>query len=283
MNRKAERHFLSADGLSLHYMSYGADSARAPILCLPGLTRNARDFEDLAPRLGADRRALAPDMRGRGRSEWDPDWRNYKPRIYVADVWRLLDELGIDRVVVIGTSLGGLMAMIMAAEHPERLAGAILNDIGPEVAPEGLARISEYTGRLPPVEGWEAAVAQSREIYGDALPGLSDAQWARLARRSYRENEDGTISPDMDPNIGRALREQGGTPGDTWALFDALRDIPTLVLRGELSDILSAETLARMQARKPDLQVATIPRRGHVPLLDEPESLAAIDAFLARL
>ncbi|MCC5862947.1 MAG: alpha/beta hydrolase [Gammaproteobacteria bacterium] len=276
-------HWQSEDGLSLFYRDFGGpEAAGLPVLCLPGLTRNSRDFIPLAQRLAPRHRVLCPDLRGRGYSAPDPDWRNYQPPTYVADTWRLLDTLGLERVIVVGTSLGGLMAMIMAAQQPNRLAGVVLNDIGPEIAPEGLARIRGYAGLLPPVSDWAAASAQIREVYEIALPDLDDAAWLEYARRSYREDAQGRPRLDYDPAIGRAVQEVSGEAPDPWPLFRAL-SMPTLALRGALSDILSAATLARMQAEKPDLRVAVIPGRGHVPLLDEPASVAAIDDFLASL
>ena len=277
------RYFESDDGLVLFYRDYAPDRPGTPVLCLPGLTRNSRDFEDLAPHLCVTRRVLAPDLRGRGLSAHDPDWRHYHPATYVSDVFTLLDHAGIGRVIVVGTSLGGIVAMRMAVRAPARLAGIVLNDIGPEIAPAGLARISAYTGRLPPVRSWEEAVAQTREIYGDWWPGLADERWRRMARRAYREGEDGVPRLDIDPAIGAALREAGPQSGDPWAVFDALRDLPTLVLRGACSDVLSEETLAEMRKRKPDLIAVTVADRGHVPLLDEPEALDAIDQFVQEL
>jgi pimeloyl-ACP methyl ester carboxylesterase len=226
---------------------------------------------------------LTPDLRGRGHSAHDPEWRNYHPATYIADLRLLLDQLDVQSVIVIGTSLGGLIAMGMTMLQPQRIAGVVLNDIGPEVAPEGLERIRNYTGRLPPVRSWGEAVAQAREIYGAWLPGLSDEDWRKMARRAYRDGEDGIPKLDMDPGIGRAVRELGTQGGDPWQVFDALRGTPVLVLRGELSDILSADTLERMTKRHPDLKAVTVGNRGHAPLLDEPESVAAIDSFIGDL
>jgi pimeloyl-ACP methyl ester carboxylesterase len=272
----------SHDGLQLFYRDAGPHNEATPVLCLPGLTRNSRDFTQLAAHLTASRRVICPDLRGRGYSEHDPEWRNYHPLTYVADTWQLLDELAIQRVVVIGTSLGGLMAMIMAAQQPVRLAGVVLNDVGPEIAPEGLARIRGYAGKLPPVTNWTAAAAQLREVYGLALPGLDEAAWLAYARQSFRENAEGIPQLDYDPAIGLAIQEVSGEPADPWPLFRALT-MPALALRGELSDILAPATLARMQQEKPDLVAVTVVNRGHVPLLDEPDSLAAIETFLATL
>lgn len=275
--------YQSTDGLSLYYREFGAGNAGTPVICLPGLTRNSRDFEDLANTLADRRCVLTTDLRGRGFSEHDPDWQNYHPATYVEDVWTLLDTLGIEQVIVVGTSLGGLCAMVMAAQAPGRVAGVVLNDIGPEIHPAGIERVKQYTGRLPAVATWEEAVGQSKEIYGEWLPGLSDADWQKMAWRAYRDDDRGRPRLDMDPHVGTAVREVGAQKGDPWALFDALADIPTVLLWGVTSDILTRDIVEKMQARKPDLEVVEVPNRGHVPLLDEPECVAAIDDLLDRV
>jgi len=279
-----DRFYLSSDGLRLHYREYpGPGGGRLPVLCMPGLTRNARDFETVAPRIAATRRVLCAELRGRGQSQHDPHWQNYHPATYVADLLRLLEEARIKRVVLLGTSLGGILSMLIAAARPSVVAGVILNDVGPEVAGEGLQRIAAYVGRHAPVQNWVEAVAQVRAIYGHALPGLSDAQWQALARRSYSE-ADGVPRLDMDPKIGEAVRAApAGAAPDLWPQFAALRGIPVLAIRGARSDLLSPATFDRMAAEKPDLERLTVPDRGHPPLLDEPVCVAAIDAFLARL
>lgn len=278
-----DRYHESADGLRLHYRRYGAGNDAPTVVCLPGITRNCRDFEDLAPALAERHPVLAPDFRGRGLSQHDAEWRNYVPRTYVGDVLALLDAEQVTQAAFIGTSLGGLVSMLLGVRHRERVAGIVLNDVGPEVGPAGLARIKEYIGRMPPVANWDEAVRQARDIYEPALPGLSDATWERIARRGYRENADGVPALDMDPNVGRAAREAGATPGDPWALFEALRDLPVVVLHGVLSDVLTDDIVRRMLEVKPDLEHVPVANRGHVPLLDEPECLAAIDRFLERL
>ena len=275
-----ENYYQSGDGLRLFYRDYG--EAGPAVVCLPGLTRNSRDFDNLAVHLASRFRVLCPDLRGRGFSEHDPAWHNYHPATYVADTWCLLDTLAIERCAIIGTSLGGLMSMLMAGEAPQRLTGVVLNDVGCEVAPEGLARIVGYVGNLPPVSSWEEAAAQAREVNGIAAPDLDDADWLEFARRIYREDENGVPCLDMDPNIGRALVEVGGTLADPWELFDDMQ-MPVLEIRGALSDILSPGILDRMKALKPELQVVEVANRGHAPLLDEPEARAAIDAFLDGL
>jgi pimeloyl-ACP methyl ester carboxylesterase len=272
----------SEDGLELYYRDFGADRPGTPVVCIGGLTRNSRDFEDLAMRLESARRVLTPDLRGRGFSAYDPEWRNYHPGTYIKDVFRLLDTLGIDRAVIVGTSLGGLCAMAMSHVANERIAGVVMNDIGPEIAAEGIARVKDYTGRLPPVASWDEAIAQTREIYGAWLPGLSDDDWAKMAWRAYRDH-DGAPRLDFDPNVGEAVREVGAQTGDPWELFRSLADTPVTVLWGVDSDILTREICDRMLAVKPDLKVVPVANRGHVPLLDEPECVAAIDAMLAEV
>lgn len=275
--------YTSDDGLQLYYRDFGSANAGTPVICLPGLTRNSRDFEDLALRLAAHRRVLTPDFRGRGYSQADPEWSNYHPGSYVADVCTLLDSLGIDRVVIIGTSLGGLCAMMMAAMHPGRVAGIVLNDIGPEINPAGLARVQQYTGRVPEVANWDEAVAQSREIYGEWLPGLSDEDWKKMAWRAYRSDEHGVPRLDIDNNIGVAVRKVGAQKGDMWLLYEALAGVPTVLLWGTMSDILTRDIVEKMQQRKADLVVVPVPNRGHVPLLDEPECTAAVDRLLEQI
>jgi pimeloyl-ACP methyl ester carboxylesterase len=279
-----DRYFTSADGLRLHYRDYvAAEPGRVPVLCLPGLTRNCRDFETVAPRIQRTRRVLCADLRGRGLSQHDPNWQNYHPGTYVADIARLLADAGVQRVIVLGTSLGGILAMLIAATTPQVLAGVILNDVGPEVAAEGLKRISTYVGKSPQVSNWAEAAAQAKATYGLAWPGATDEDWMNLARRSYTE-VDGVPRLAMDPMIGEAVRAApAGAAPDLWPVFGALQPIPTLALRGAISDVLSQQTFDRMATEKPDLVRVTVAGRGHPPMLDEPDSVATIDAFLARL
>jgi pimeloyl-ACP methyl ester carboxylesterase len=201
--------------------------------------------------------------------------------VYLADLQRLLAGLGAARVTIIGTSMGGLMAMVLAAMQPALLAGIVLNDVGPEVDPAGLERIRGYAGKAPPVRDWAGAIATVRMVYGPALPGLSEARLEKLARAGYREDARGVPQPDADPLISEPLKDTSKAAPDLWPLWGAIAKVPMLAIRGGLSDILSASTFARMQREKPDLRSLTITNRGHAPLLDEPESLAAIDAFLA--
>lgn len=280
----SDYYYDSADGLRLYCAVYPAvRPAGVPVLCLPGLTRNSRDFVELAQHLCAEHEVLAADLRGRGRSAWDSNAAHYQLPTYVQDIWSLLEARQVRRIFIIGTSLGALMGMVMAALQPNRIAGVVLNDAGPEIDPVGVRRIQAYAGKLPPVASWTEAAAQAKSIYGAALPDLSDAQWLEYVRRSYRENDTGIPVPDMDPKIAEALKSPvaSGT-NDLWPMFAQIRGVPMLVVRGALSDLLSAATLARMAREQPGLDQLTVANRGHAPLLNEPECVATIERFVAR-
>jgi len=284
MSAWQDRHYVSADGLRLYYRDYPSPvTGRRPVLCLPGLTRNSRDFEALALRLQPQQRVLSPDLRGRGCSQYDPQWRNYHPGTYLGDISALLADAGTERVVIIGTSLGGILGMLVAATQPRLLAGLVLNDIGPEVDGEGRRRIAGYVGRNTAASSWAEAAARTRDVNGLAFPELDDAQWLAFARRTWIE-ADGEIRLDMDPMIGEAIRAAPtGTAPDLWPAFAALGRLPMLAIRGAASDLLSEATFERMQREKPDLRRLTVPGRGHAPMLDEPGCVEAIDAFLAAV
>lgn len=277
-----EVYFTAPDGRRLYYRDYGDPLARrAPILCLAGLTRNSKDFADLAQRLAPERRVICLDLRGRGNSDYDGDWRNYHARVYIGDILALLAAAGVDEVIVIGTSLGGLLAMILAVTRPTVLRGVVLNDIGAKVEQGGIRHIASYISKAPAFADWDQATRALRNTAEPAYPGLGDEAWAKMARRVFRQDKGG-IRPDYDAAIAKAFRVDGGK-GNLWPFFKALANIPTLLIRGQLSTLLSAETAENMQATKPDLTVVTVPGRGHVPLLDEPECTAAIDRFLESL
>lgn len=294
-----ENRYTSHDNLSLYYRDYGQGSQT--VVCLPGLTRNSKDFHDIATHLAAEYRVLCPDLRGRGKSDRDPKWKNYHPGTYVRDVWKLLDELGVESAIILGTSLGGLMAMIMAEQKPDRIKAIILNDIGPKIDPIGHARILAYAGRNKPVNSWPEAAQQCKDTYGLAIPGMDMSFWNEYAHRSFSADENGKPVSDADPNIGEAIRNSvpvtrwlvrlrkwrllhkiAAVMIDPWDSFRAV-SMPCLVIRGSISDILSEEIIDKMETVKPELHRVTIPNRGHVPLLDEKESLLAIDSFLAGL
>jgi pimeloyl-ACP methyl ester carboxylesterase len=284
VNAPTDFFYTARDGRRLYCAIYGArQPGRIPVLCLPGLTRNSKDFAELAERIRGHHEVLAADLRGRGRSEWDPDASQYQLPIYVQDVLSLLDARSIRRVVIIGTSLGALMGMTLAALRPDRIAGAVLNDAGPEVDPVGLRRIAGYVGKLPPVTTWAEAAAQAKSVYGSALPGLTDQEWLAYARRGYRENAAGVPVPDMDSKIAEAFRAPTSAVADLWPLFHKIGPLPLLVIRGALSDLLSAATVERMRRENPAVEIVTVPDRGHAPLLNEPECTAAIDVFLDRV
>ncbi|TGD75785.1 alpha/beta hydrolase [Mangrovimicrobium sediminis] len=275
--------YSSADGLRLYARDYpcAAGDAAPVVLCMHGLTRNSADFAQLAPHLAQRFRVLAVDVRGRGNSDYDSNPDNYTPLTYAQDMFALLDFLDIQRAILCGTSMGGLMAMLMAATQPARVAGIILNDIGPEVDPRGLQRIQEYVGKAPPVIDWAGAIAQVQEVNGEALPDFSPAQWEAMARALYRE-VDGVPVPAYDPAIAQPVDAGGAVPPDLWPLFAMIASLPILVIRGAHSDILAPQCVDTMRERKPDLLVAQIPGRGHAPTLDEAQSRIAIDAFLEQ-
>jgi len=285
-------------GLKLYFRCYGSGSE--VLLCLPGLTRNCKDFESIAEHLSRCWKVITPDLRGRGRSERDPKRAHYNVRTYARDVWRLLDETGIERAAVIGTSLGGLIAMLMAEQRPQRLRALVLNDIGPEIPAQAAARILQYAGRTPPLKDWSAAAEHARKTHELSYPGMRDDFWRDYVRLSYRDNAEGRPEPDMDAAIAEVLRNPpafhkwirwlhrhgllqrlDGADLDPWNSFRAVT-MPCLLLHGVLSDVLTADIVKRMQAVKPDLEVVTLPDRGHVPLLDEPAARSAIDEFLQR-
>lgn len=285
MESYESRFYRSVDGLRLHARHYPGPTASAPtVLCLHGLMRNARDFEDLAPRLQARHRVLAPDLRGRGLSDRDPAPEHYQAAVYLRDLEPLLAEAAArGPYAIVGTSLGGILAMLHAASRPARLAGIVLNDVGPALDPVGVERIKGYAGRSPPPRDWPEAVAQLRAAYEVAWPDLPPDRWARLARRSYVEDPPGSLRVTADPAIGDAMRAAPATPLDLWAQWGSLGGLPVLALRGARSDLLSPAILDRMRALKGDLETRVIANRGHVPLLDEPESLEAIERFLERV
>jgi pimeloyl-ACP methyl ester carboxylesterase len=284
MSDFSDEHWTSRDGLALHYRDYPGRGDRPPVLCLPGLTRNARDFERLARRLAGEWRVICPEMRGRGDSAYSRDSATYNPLQYVEDVGLLLEQGGIDRFVAIGTSLGGLMTMVMAAQMPGRIAGALLNDIGPEIEAGGLARIGNYVGQGRTFPTWMHAARALEENQGAAYPDFAVADWRDLAKRVMTVGSNGRIVFDYDMKIAEPFKEaNGAAPPNLWPTLDGLKGKPVALIRGGLSDVLSAQTLERMRQRLPEADIVTLPRVGHAPTLDEPECLAAIDRLLAKV
>ena len=280
------RSWTSRDGLRLCYRDYAGPRAaeRPPVLCLHGLTRNARDFAGLADRIGGAWRVIVPEMRGRGDSDYARDPMTYNPVQYLDDIEVLLAELGIDRFVAVGTSLGGLLTMMLSAAAPARIAAAVLNDIGPEVDPAGLARIRDYVGQGRSFETWMHAARALQESQRDIYPDYGISDWLAMAKRLMALGTGGRIAFDYDMKIAVPFEADEGATGtvDLWPLFDSLAGRPLLLTRGEASDILSAATAAQMVARNPALELVTLPRIGHAPTLDEPACVDAIDRLLAR-
>lgn len=274
----------SGDGLRLHARHYPGPDDRAPVLCLPGLTRNARDFEGVAARLAGRRSVYALDLRGRGESAYAKDALTYTPLTYAQDVVALLDELKVERFIAIGTSLGGIVTMLIAAMQPQRVAGAVLNDVGPEIDPAGLARIRGYVGQSASFPTWVHAARAVAEANADVYPDWGLEDWLVMVKRTHKLTSEGRIVPDYDANIAQPFKVPGGEAGgDLWPAFAALAAVPTLILRGERSDILSAATAQRMLAGLRQGRLVTIPGVGHAPTLDEPAAVAAIDALVEEV
>jgi Predicted hydrolases or acyltransferases (alpha/beta hydrolase superfamily) len=272
--------YQSSDGLLLAARDYATSPQPAgTVLCLHGLTRNGRDFDDLARRLSPHWRVIVPDQRGRGRSDYDPNPANYNPLVQTADMWTLLDRLEVQRAVVIGTSMGALMAVLMANQQPDRIAGLVLNDAGPEVDPAGLARIQGYVGKASRFRNMRDATEALAELHHAAYPTYRLADWQKLARATFRVSADAVV-PDYDPAIAGSLAP-GNLPPSLWPVFQVVSRLPALVIRGALSDLLSEATVEKMVA---DLGVSrvTVPDRGHAPDLTEPAAQQALDHFLNR-
>ncbi|MEL7728735.1 alpha/beta hydrolase [Citromicrobium bathyomarinum] len=282
----------SADGLKLHYRDYPGrsteeDQGRPPIVCMHGLTRNARDFAGVAARLSPAWRVIVPEMRGRGESGYADDSATYNPVQYVEDVERLLSDLGIDRFFAIGTSLGGLMTILLASKNASRLAGAVLNDIGPVIEEDGLDKIRSYVGQGRSFPTWMHAARALEDTHSDAHPTYQLEDWLEAAKRVMVLGQNGRISFDYDMAVGDAFREaddSGGAPAaNLWLAFESLAQTPLLLVRGALSNLLSEETVEQMKARNPGMEIVSVPDTGHAPTLEEPEAVAAIDALLARV
>lgn len=258
---------------------------KTPVICIPGLTRNASDFEDFAPLAAATGRDVyAVSLIGRGGSDYDPDYLNYKPDTYRDDILRFMAAQGLVRAIFVGTSLGGIVTMLTAATAPERVAAAVINDVGPELAPEGIMRIAGYVGAVgaggaAPAADIDEAAARIRAINEPAFPGRDQAFWRLFARRTFRQTADGRWRLDYDPGIGKALMEAGPAP-DLWGPFAALRAIETMIVRGAISDLLTPPIIEKMRAVNPSFAYAEVSGVGHAPTLTEADALAAIMPFL---
>lgn len=285
MTRRFSNHtYHSPDGLRLYAKRYPGIEGRTPLLCMHGLTRNADDFDALLTEL-PDWPAISVDQRGRARSDYNSDSSLYRPDIYCADMFALLADLNLSQVIAVGTSMGGLMAMMMAQEKPDVFKGIILNDIGPEVAPAGLARLRSYVGQAMSFANWEAATAAVQAQGPDIFPDFTKADWEAFARCVCEETDTGQIVFRYDPAISKGVSENdpSAVPPDLWPLYTSSKATPTLIIRAETSDILSAETAEQMIVGREKSSLATIPNRGHAPTLTEPAALKAIKRFLESL
>lgn len=277
-----ERTLRAQDGLALYFRDYGPrDAPDPPVLCLTGLARNSKDFAPFAARLAATgRRVLCPDYRGRGRSAYDPDPMNYQPPTYLNDIRHLLAALGLHRVVVMGSSLGGILGMAMGAAMPTAIAGLMLNDVGPEIDTTGFARIQSYLKADRPHRNWAEAIADLKTIFTNN--SFTEDEWREVAEGTFVEREDGLLHFDWDVALYKPIEKSPGIP-DLWPYFNSVRHVPVLVLRGEKSDILLPETVERMTARHPAIRAVTVPGAGHIPTLKEPAAVEAVDDFLGRI
>lgn len=280
-------HFIAApDGLKLHVRDYGDPlSSRVPVLCLAGLTRNAQDFGPIAEALSArGHRVIAPDYRGRGLSERDPDPARYDIPVELEDVFAVCAALDIGAAAIVGTSRGGLLAMAMGAAKPEFLRAAVLNDVGPILEVEGLRRIAAYVGKIKPPANWDEAIATIKTIQADAFPALDDADWQALAEGSFVE-KNGALVSSYDPALmeGLAKLDLSKPLPPLWVYFDAIAHVPVLALRGENSPLLSQDTFEAMAARHPKFTPLLVKGQGHAPLLRDALSIDAITRFIGGL
>lgn len=286
MMEKRDVFYTSHDGLSLYAADYGPQDSQLTILCMHGLTRNHKDFEPMIEGLDLSARYISVDVRGRGRSDRDPSGETYQPPVYVQDMATLIAHLGLDNLVLVGTSMGGLMAMLMAKVFPEKIRGIVMNDVGPEVNPAGLKRIASYAGGNEVFDGWGDAAKAIGQTQAGVYPEYGEQEWMDFAKRTCVERADGKIGFDYDPVIVQGMGST--TPGwrinfAMWRVFSALKSIPLLIIRGESSDILTEKTAKRMLRRHKTSRLLTVPGRGHTPFLDEPDSLHAIGKFLTHL
>lgn len=274
----------SGDGIRLHYRDYPGPKSKAPVICLSGLTRNARDFEPVAQMLGGKRRMLALEFRGRGESGYAKDPMSYVPLSYVQDVDVLLRELDLKNFILLGTSLGGIVSMLLAGAWKERLSGLILNDIGPEIGQSGAERIRSYIGQGRSFETWMHAARAMAEAQGDIYPAYGLEEWLRFAKRACKLGANGRITFDYDMKIAEPFKLSGDEAGvNLWPAFAALADVPLLVMRGEKSDILEKTVGTKMIKKSEKAVLATVKGVGHAPSLDEPDAQEAILQFLKTI
>ncbi len=278
----------SPDGLQLRGRDIGPeDSARLPVLCLPGLTRTAEDFDVVASALANDpkapRRVVSMDYRGRGKSDYDPDPAKYSVPVESGDVLAVAAAAGISRAILLGTSRGGIISMVLAAAQPALLAGVILNDVGPALEMGGLVKIKGYIADPPPRQTWDEACGGLKELFGKVFPALTDAQWMEWTRRAFKPDGD-RLTRTYDPKLGHVFDavDPDNPPPPIWELFDKLAGVPLMLIHGMLSDLLSTQGVKDMQTRRPDLEIVEVADQGHAPLLEDQPTIARIAAFCER-
>lgn len=274
----------SHDGLKLYAREYSHDVPVATIICVPGLTRNSADFAEFCEQLNRDYRVFAVDLRGRGKSDYDPCPQNYHPGTYAQDIQTLISALDLDKLVLIGTSLGGLVSMMVSAMNPDRVKALVVNDIGPEINPSGLERIKSYVRSRPePIGNWQQALERTRQTLHREYPKFADKDWQIFAKRLYRQ-QSGVIRLDYDPAISVLFEDkpQAADTPDMWLMFGMLSAIPMMAIRGELSDILLQDTANKMQRLHPRLNLLEVPDVGHAPLFEDPEVAEPVMTFLAQ-
>ncbi|CAA9528440.1 MAG: Putative hydrolase [uncultured Sphingosinicella sp.] len=280
----SDGYWWSNDGLRLHYRDYAGPAERPPIICIPGLTRNARDFEGVADRLAGEWRVICVELRGRGESAYAKDSMTYVPLTYLQDMEALVRELGLTRFILFGTSLGGLITMLLSMSDNKRLAAAMINDIGPVIVERGLERIRGYVGRSHSWPTWMHAARHFSDMLGDVYPDWSLEQWLVFTKRVCKLTPNGRVTFDYDMRIAEPFKVPGGATGfGLWRAFEGLKGVPSLVVRGGLSDLLDEDTVAKMLAENAAMETVTVPRVGHAPTLDEPEAVEAIGRLLARV
>ncbi|BAT60741.1 acyl-CoA esterase [Variibacter gotjawalensis] len=276
-------HFIeAADGLKLHAVEYGVDNGGLPVVCLPGLARTVGDFAGIARALAADgRRVVVIEYRGRGLSGYDSNLANYNPLIEIRDALTVFDTLSVSRAVFVGTSRGGILTMLMAPTEGSRIAGVVLNDIGPELMIEGLVRIKGYVGKLPQPKSIDDGAAILKELFEVQFPNYTAADWLGSAELTWRE-ENGTLKLSYDPNLSVTVKdvEPDQTPPTMWDQFDALKSKPLMLVRGALTDLISSATAKKMAERHPGMELIEIADEGHPVRLDRPEVAERIKAFV---
>ncbi len=278
--------FSARDGLKLRGRIYGGNCGSTPVLCLPGLTRNSADFHQLATHLSAgtaQRLVYTLDFRGRGMSDWDPDWHRYNPFIETDDVLAVVDGAGLDKVHIIGTSRGGIIIHVLAAVRPSILGSVVLNDIGPVIDGTGLVRIRHYLQSSNPLTGWKSAAEMLKAASSGQFSAWDDDEWLRQARLIFLE-KGGKLIGNFDPGVAKTVTnfDLDQPIPELWPQFRGLAKVPLMAIRGDNSDLFSADTLAQMRAQRPDMAVINVPGQGHAPDLGTPGIPEAITKFLDK-